>query len=195
MLESGMSSALSRFDPSLMNSPFPIRRSLVVGGVCSMLLVCLSACMGGRTALFESPGKPEWKEDKLVLPAFPVEADLLPFQVGPSSNAAFFVDGRSLSLGSDGIVRYTLVVRTAGGAENVSYEGIRCETAERKLYAVGRERTEWIASRNAAWQRISDNSFNRQHAVLAKEFFCPPGSILPDRNEILRMLRNAAPLR
>ena len=28
---------------------------------------------------------------------------------------------------TDGVVRYTLVTRTAGGATNVTYEGIRCE--------------------------------------------------------------------
>lgn len=145
--------------------------------------------------MFEDEAKPEWKEAALELPPLPVEEDLIPFQVSSGASAAFFVDGRSLRLGRDGIVRYTLLVRAAGGAENLSYEGIRCETAERKLYAIGRGRSEWVLPRNAEWQRISDNSLNRQHAVLAKEFFCLPGSALPNREDILRLLRNAAPLR
>ncbi|MDD2991584.1 MAG: CNP1-like family protein [Zoogloea sp.] len=155
----------------------------------------LTGCTGGRTALFEGEVKPEWKEAALELPPLPVEKDLIPFQVSPGASAASYVDGRSLRLDSDGIVRFTLLVRAAGGAENLSYEGIRCETAERKLYAMGRAGSEWVLPRNAEWQRISDNSLNRQYAVLAKEFFCLPGSVLPTRDEILGALRNAASLR
>lgn len=158
------------------------------------LLSCVSAC-GGRTSLFEEEIKPEWKERELALPSWPVAADLIPVEVSAAATTTFFVDGKSLSLADDGIVRYILVARAAGGAENISYEGIRCETAERKLYAIGRGKGEWGLPRNVAWQRIVDNAFNRQHAVLAKDFFCPPGSILPTRDEILQSLRKASQLR
>ncbi len=177
--------------PALFSSP----RRLAAGAFVVVCTTLLGGCTGGRTALFEGEAKPEWKEATLELPEMPAERDLIPFRVGPGASAAFYVDGRSLQLGSDGIVRYTLLVRAAGGAENLSYEGIRCETAERKLYAIGRGASEWVLPRNAEWQRISDNSLNRQHAVLAKEFFCPPGSVLPTRDEILGLLRNAASLR
>lgn len=177
--------------PALFSSP---RRS-AAGAFVVVCIALLSGCTGGRTALFEEEAKPEWKEEALELPSLPAERDLIPFRVSPGASATFYVDGRSLKLGSDGIVRYTLLVRAAGGAENLSYEGIRCETAERKLYAIGRGASEWVLPRNAEWQRISDNSLNRQHAVLAKEFFCLPGNVLPTRGEILGLLRNAATLR
>lgn len=156
-----------------------------------VLLASLSGC-GGRTVLFEDEPRTAWQEGGLQLPAYPAEADLIPLDVSSSTSTAFFIDGKSLSLGEDGVVRYTLVGRAAGGAENVSFEGMRCETAERKLYALGRAKGEWVLSRNDQWQRIADNAFNRQHAVLAKEFFCPPGSILPAREQILQSLRQAA---
>lgn len=158
------------------------------------LLSSLAAC-GGRTSLYEAEVKPDWKERELALPAHPVAADLIPVYVSPAATTSFFIDGKSLSLADDGIVRYTLVARAAGGAENVSREGIRCETAERKLYAIGRANGDWTLPRSTDWQRIVDNAFNRQHAVLAKEFFCPPGSILPGRDEIVQSLRKAAALR
>ncbi len=161
---------------------------------CCVLALLLGACATERKSLFDEEVTPEWKELPLQLPAFPAPGSLIPFQVSPDSSASFFIDERSLSLGADGIVRYTLLVRAAGGAENLSYEGIRCATAERRLYALGRG-SEWVMSRNDAWQRIVDNAFNRQHAVLAKDFFCPPGSVLPDREAIVRQLRNAARLR
>ena len=93
------------------------------------------------------------------------------------------------------MVRYTLVIRGSGGAENVSYEGIRCETAERKLYAIGRNGSEWVRSRNDAWQVIAENALNRQHAVLFKEYFCPPGEVRPGLDQIVRSLRRGAVMR
>jgi hypothetical protein len=69
------------------------------------------------------------------------------------------------------------VVRTQGGAENVTYEGIRCETAERKLYAIGRKPGDWVASRNVEWRQIEEKTANRVHAALAKDYFCPPGVV------------------
>ena len=60
--------------------------------------------MGGRTALFEDEAKPEWKEGALELPPLPFEKDLIPFHVSSNASAAFYVDGRSLRLGDDGIV-------------------------------------------------------------------------------------------
>lgn len=148
-----------------------------------------------RTALFEGSGDaPEWKEAEVRLPAYPSSADLIPLDVRSSTRAQFFIDVRSLSLAEDGVVRYTLLARGAGGAENVSFEGIRCATAERKLYALGRG-GEWVPSRNTAWQWIVDNALNRQHAVLAKEYFCPPGAARPSLAEILDLLRKDAGVR
>lgn len=147
-----------------------------------------------RAALFEGSGAPEWKEAEVRLPAYPSSADLIPLDVRSSTRAQFFIDLRSLSLAEDGVVRYTLVVRGAGGAESVSFEGIRCATAERKLYALGRS-GEWVPSRSDAWHWIADNALNRQHAVLAKEYFCPPGSVRPSLAEILDLLRRDAGVR
>lgn len=180
---------------AVMVSVFSSLRPPMAGVVAVVLAALLSACMGGRTALFEDEAKPEWKEGALELPPLPFEKDLIPFHVSSNASAAFYVNRQSLRLGDDGIVRFTLLVRAAGGAENLSYEGMRCETAERKLYAIGRGKSEWVLPRAAEWQRISDNSLNRQYAVLAKEFFCPPGAVLPTRDEILGLLRSAAPVR
>jgi len=146
-------------------------------------------------ALFEEAPKAEWKEVETTLPTYPASADLIPFSVSPAATARFFIDGKSLRLGEDGVLRFTLLVRAAGGAENLSYEGIRCDTAERKLYATGRGNGEWARVRSEAWLRIEDNSRNRQHAVLAKDFFCPPSAARPSVTEIIQSLRREAGLR
>lgn len=162
--------------------------------LCVATGVVLVGCAGGRTSLFEEEIKSAWKEVEPAFPAFPERANLIPLDLGSESTSLSFIDEKSLTLAEDGVVRFTLVVRGAGGAQNVSFEGIRCDTSERKLYAIGRGDQEWIRPRADEWQRIRDNAFNRQYALLAKDFFCPMGSIRPDRDEIVRSLRQAASL-
>src|SRR5437588_5598596 len=60
----------------------------------------------------------KWEEIALQLPAAPQAANLLPFYVSPTASQKFFIDAKSLSVGSDGIVRYTLVSRSESGVEN-----------------------------------------------------------------------------
>lgn len=157
--------------------------------------IALLGCASGRTSLFEEEAKPAWKEIEPEFPAFPERANLIRLDLGSESTSLSFVDEKSLTLAGDGVVRFTLVVRGAGGAQNVSFEGIRCETVERKLYAIGRGDREWVRPRADEWQGIRDNAFNRQYALLAKDFFCPMGAIRPNREEIVRSLRQAAGLR
>src|SRR5438477_3451709 len=85
---------------------------------------------------FDDEVKP-WKELAVQLPQQPKPENLVAFYVGPTATMKFAIDLNSLSAGSDGVVRYTLVSTSDGGAQNVSYEGIRCQTAEKKLYAFG----------------------------------------------------------
>ena len=106
------------------------------------------------------------------MPAAPRQANLLPFFVSSASEFRFFVDGASISPGKDGVVRYTLIVRSPLGAETASYEGIRCATGEVKTYAFGRADRSWSA-RPGAWRRIEARSVQRWHDALWREYFCP----------------------
>jgi hypothetical protein len=65
-----------------------------------------------------------------------------------------------------------VVVKTAGGATNISFEGIRCGTLESRLYATGAN-GKWVKARNSAWQPIENKSINRHHAALSRDYFCP----------------------
>lgn len=131
----------------------------------------------------------EWQEIAVVLPAAPKQASMLPFFVSAASRNKFFVDSASLAVGSDGVVRYILLVETHGGARNVTYEGIRCATRERRIYASGRHDGGWSKSRNNAWERIRDIAPARQHAALFLDHFCPGGVIVRDEAEALDALR------
>jgi hypothetical protein len=125
----------------------------------------------------------QWQEIEIQLPAAPRQESQLPFYVSAATENRFFVDGSTLSVGKDGVVRYVLLVLTPGGARNVTYEGMRCETRERRIYASGRQDGSWSKARKNEWVRIQDASANRQHAALFLEYFCPFGYIVQDAAE------------
>jgi hypothetical protein len=118
----------------------------------------------------------EWVEADAVFPAFPVDANLMPVYVSAVQTNQYLIDPLSLSIGADGVVRYSLVVLTPGGARNVSYEGIRCSTGEWKTYATGHKTSEsgtWTKARISAWRIIETKPVNRHHMAISKEYFCP----------------------
>ncbi len=138
---------------------------------------------------FDDENKP-WEEIAIQLPAAPQAGDLLPFYVSPTATQSFAVDSKSLSVGTDGVVRYTLVAVSQAGAKSVSYEGIRCATFEKKIYAIGRDDGTWSRSRRDKWEGIVRGNANRQHAALAQDYFCSNLSVASDVKEIVRRLKS-----
>lgn len=155
----------------------------------ALLLVALPALAEIRMRNWEDPDAPQWQEEEAALPAFPQESNLLPFYVGEMTAHRFFIDATSLSVGKDGVVRYALVVRTSGGATNISFEGMRCETREFKIYASGRGDGTWTAARKSEWRRIENKPVNRYHAALSRDLFCPNGTVVRTPDEGRNALR------
>lgn len=152
-------------------------------GLVLPVIMCAAASAG---VLVDA--EPDWHEGEHVLPAAPDEGALRPFFVSAASPNRFLIDAASLTVGDDGVVRYVLVIRTRGGAENVTFEGIRCATGEKRIYAGGRKDGTWTAMKNSVWSPIVDNSYNRPRAALAKDIFCD-GPVPPrDRDEVIRRL-------
>ncbi|WP_263769670.1 CNP1-like family protein [Propionivibrio soli] len=116
-----------------------------------------------------------WAEMEVQLPAFPDRSNLIPFEVGAVRDTKFWIDGNSLSVGADGVIRYALVIESSAGAENISYEGIRCATREKRLYAFGRSDKTWSKARDNQWKPIRGSS-NNHHVELFSNYFCVPGA-------------------
>jgi hypothetical protein len=135
----------------------------------------------------------KWEEIALQLPAAPQAANLLPFYVSPTASQKFFIDAKSLSVGSDGIVRYTLVSRSESGVENISYDGIRCETYQKKQYAFGQADGGWARSRQGAWLPIVELVGNRQDSALAKDYFCDGNSVSGSAGSIVNLIKYQRP--
>lgn len=141
---------------------------------------------------FDTDTKP-WQELQADLPAFPKPDGLMRIDVGPASRNQHFIDFPSVSVGSDGVVRYSMLIRTQGGAENLSFEGMRCSSSERKIYAFGRtsgkEAGQWARNRHAAWAPIKDRDAAGYHRELFASYFCAGGMGEPDLERVRRLLR------
>lgn len=145
-------------------------RWLLAGAIAFLAFFC-----GGVPALELDDDEVPWAEGAFEMPAYPKPEHLISFPVGIRSDLTFAVDGETLSVGSDGVIRYVLVVVSAQGARNVSFEGMRCQTAERRLYATGRSDGTWAMARSAQWMKIGGGRGNH-HVELFANYFCTIGA-------------------
>jgi len=133
--------------------------------------------------------KREFNDGEVALPAPPARDGLIEFFVSSASAFKFYVDANSLSVGPDGVVRYTLVARSSSGAETVSYEGMRCGTpGVYRVYAFGNA-GKWSRNTNADWRPIEPKSVQRWHNVLRGQYFCPTRLPIASAAEGLDALR------
>jgi hypothetical protein len=142
---------------------------------------------------FDAETKP-WKELQAQLPAYPRPQDLILLEAGSETPHKFYIDAKSVSVGVDDVVRYTTVVKTAGGATNVTFEGMRCDTREQKLYALGRSDGSWGRARDPKWQRIVLRDLQPHHYVLYRDFFCPARAKPTPLKQALDALKRGTPL-
>jgi hypothetical protein len=168
----------------------------------SVIAACFFAALAGN-AWGQSPGKNYgqdyeeekiWGEVEVPLPEYPQAGSLIEFYVSATASNQFFVDAKSVSVGTDGVVRYALVIKTRGGATNVSFEGIRCQTRERKIYAFGHSDGNWAKARDGTWSAIQGGGANNYQAALWWEYFCPGGSIINSAKEGVAALKRGSAL-
>ena len=161
------------------------------------LLLGLFSCVNASAGFLrdEEPAAGPKDESAVVLPPAPKKEDLLRYDVSASSTMSFAVDAKSISVADDDTVRFTSVITSPNGASNVSYEGVRCKTAERKLYASGRPDGSWNAFPEAAWKRISNAGANSYHATLLQDFFCDGDSVAGKAAAIADRLKRKKPVR
>lgn len=121
---------------------------------------------------YEEPEIAPWVEADYALPPFPKDEDLVEFELDGAFNMRAYVDQTAIGAGTpDGVVRYVMVVRAGGGATNVSYEGLRCDTNEYRIYATGTQEKTWAKARSSEWRKFKIH--NRPQRSLAYYYFCP----------------------
>jgi hypothetical protein len=132
----------------------------------------------------------EWREAEGAPPAFPRTKDgkLIEFPVSGASSFRFFIDPASLAVGTDGVVRYTLVARSPSGFENITYEGMRCGVpGTYKVFALGND-GRWSPARGE-WREIEPRSVQRWHMELRSRYFCPLRAKVDTADEAVDALR------
>ena len=151
---------------------------------CTLLAACSVAAQSNLPV--PKSEDDEWKEVGTTPPAYPAPAVLVKFPTSWTAHEVL-IDTATLNIAADAVVRYTLVIKTAGGAENVTYEGLRCETGQRRVYAFGRRDGTWAVARNADWRPIGDTRINRHYFEFWRDLFCD-GKTPERRADILRHL-------
>lgn len=158
-----------------------------------------SAGLPAQAGLFSDPD-PNWQEQAAELPAMPHSADLIPLAVPARAGQRLFIDARSLEVGADGVVRYTLLVQSASGAENLTREGLHCARWSWRLYARA-EGGQWRLARPPSpqgsesgtqaspWQPLGEGAGHPYRMVLARDYFCEGGVPPVSREQALKALR------
>ncbi len=119
-----------------------------------------------------APEDPDWKESEAPTPpAFSVDK-LLPLAMPPYVSLTFGIDPATLTIAADGIVRYVVVARNAGGSINAMYEGIRCSTGEVKTYARAGNSGVWSVVAEPQWRGLTDNLPSKHAWVFARQAAC-----------------------
>jgi hypothetical protein len=143
-----------------------------------------------KTLDYEFDNEKPWVEIQAQLPPYPKPENLVQFDAGPASTNLHYVDAPSLTVGEDGVIRFSLVIKSPSGAMNVSYEGIRCQTAEKRTYAYGRNNNTWLQARASRWVDLENIAQNYAERALYRYFFCPLGEdMVKDADEAIRALK------
>lgn len=135
-------------------------------------------------------------EGEITPPPAPLEDDLRLITLRNLTDNTVALDRKSLVVGPDEVVRYTVVVTSPKGARNVSYEGIRCDPAEWKLYALGRADGSWSNPSESEWKAVENRSYNAIRYTLARDYFCDlNGAPMKDAKAIFARMRQQRALR
>ena len=115
------------------------------------------------------------------------EFRLIEFDKSAAADFGYFIDPQTLSVDKDGVVRYVLVARSMSGAQNVTYEGLRCASAEHRFYAFGRADGTWSRSRSGWRSLVQGQPLQR---ILYADYFCPQKVAILNAAEGVRALRD-----
>jgi len=125
------------------------------------------AASGAKSGWEQQQEDRDFQEADTAPPAYPKKEGLIEFRISDPGSFRYFVDAAALSIGKDEVVRYTLVVRSSSGVDNVSYEGVRCANGTYKVFAYGYD-GKWTPARSD-WR----DTTLRWEFELRTRYLCP----------------------
>ncbi len=159
---------------------FPARRAIgIFLALCFPLVPALHAqpnpdmIKSERGFLSKPDQKKQPESDQITFPQAPRQANLVALDSELTDGRyEYFIDRASVSMGSDQILRYTVVLQSDTGARNVFYEGIRCATSEFKTYAYATQSGEFRPMTSASWRKLSTTAPYDYRRLLAQRYVC-----------------------
>ncbi len=135
-----------------------------------------------------------WKEGSSSLPPYPQDSDLLEVAGPPTHrNYQYLIDGKTLSIGKDRVVRYSIIVRSPSGADNVMFDGIRCTNRQLKNYAYGSTdmdgNKKFIERQNPSWRPPHSSGVMGYGSIFMSSYFCNFDGALLSRHEIIQNIK------
>jgi len=135
-----------------------------------------------------------WKEGSNNLPDYPQDKNLLEVAGPPMyQNYQYLIDEKSLIVGLDGVVRYSIVIRSSGGSDNVLYDGLRCTTNQIKNYAYGitgmDDKKKFSQKKNAQWRNFRTTGATAYGLIFASNYFCDHSGVALKRDEIIQNIK------
>ena len=134
------------------------------------------------------PEDPDWREAEAPPPPALKLEGLIPLEM-PRSTLRFGVDPASISVGSDGVVRYVVVAASAAGAVNGLYEGLRCNSAEVKVYARHSGSGGWTLAKDSTWRPLHGAPNSSHSLQIARTGACLGRGPNHSASQIVRDLR------
>lgn len=155
------------------------------------VLAALLACTAGLgLAQAQKEASDTGKEPPAPPPPAFSTRGLLEIEVSRSSGLKYGVDPATLSIGQDGVVRYVVIATSASGASNVIYEGIRCTTAEYRVYARHNPSTGWTQVTSKAWRSLYATNQSRHTLAIARGGVCDAAAPRMTVARIIEALRD-----
>lgn len=134
------------------------------------------------------PPQPEWVEDKTPEPPGFATDQLIPVDMPRYVSVEVGIDPATISVGTDGVVRYVVVMRNASGSTAAAFEGLRCTTDEVKTYARFGTAGHWVAVKEPEWKPINSNLPSKHAFAIARQGACDT-HLSSNREETLRLLK------
>ncbi len=145
--------------------------------------------MNERPSDILSEEEDKWKEAKIKFPPPPQDSDLVALDSEAIGGGyEYFIDPTSLSLGSDDVLRYSVVLQSNSGVRNIFYEGIRCATMEVKTYGYATQSGQFKPVADSPWKYLYSRGPFAYRVYLAQNYVCDSNGWPIDEKQVRKKI-------
>jgi CNP1-like family len=156
------------------------------------VVACCLLLFAGHAASQLRDADPDWRESEVPVPPAFEASRMIQLDMPRHMSVKLGVDPETLRITPDGIVRYVMVAQSPSGTVNATYEGIRCLTAEVKVYARYTASKVWTPVGNPEWQPLRNNQPSLHALAFARQGACEGRSaVARSPQAIVRKLKDS----